>query len=101
MLDNLRRAHRGPTLAFYLDIPLAETLHRHAQRPQATQFSADDMRGWYRQHDVLGFPDEHVIGPRSTHDDTVNLIFSRLPPAVHRRIQAVGRSQPAPPQPTE
>jgi len=100
MLDELRRTHRGTTLSFYLDIPLTETLRRHAQRPQATQFSADDMRGWYLEHDVLGFPGEHVIGPRATHDDTVNLIFNRIPPAVHRRVQATRRLA-APPQPPE
>lgn len=87
MLDDLRRAHRGTTLAFYLDIPFEETLRRHTQRSQAVQFTAEEMRGWYVPHDVLGFPGEHVIGPQSTLDDTATMIFSRLPGPGDRQLR--------------
>ena len=94
MLDELRRAHRGTTAAFYLDISLDETLRRHTQRPQATQFSEQDMRGWYLERDVLGFPGEQVIGARSTLDDTTNLIFSRLPDTQGRVLLVKPASEP-------
>jgi hypothetical protein len=57
----LQRAHQGHTFLYYLDVSLEETLRRHATRPQATEFSADDMRCWYQQADLLGFEGEHVI----------------------------------------
>jgi len=61
MIAALRRAHRGQTFFYYLDVSLAETLRQHATRPQASQFSADDMRGWYRPGDLLGFDGERAI----------------------------------------
>ncbi|GAA1400957.1 kinase [Catellatospora coxensis] len=69
--------HRGPSSVFYLDIPLEETLRRHATRPQATEFTPDQMRGWYTERDVLGVDGEHVIGPESAFADTVALIAAR------------------------
>jgi hypothetical protein len=50
----LRAGHRGRTLFVYLNVPLDETLRRHATRSQSTQFTADDMRGWYVHHDFVG-----------------------------------------------
>ncbi|MER5321671.1 DUF4162 domain-containing protein [Streptosporangium roseum] len=49
----LRRDHPGPSFCFYLDIHLAETLRRHATRPQRSQFSGEQMRQWYRKRDLL------------------------------------------------
>jgi len=71
MLTALLSAHRGRTAVFYLDVSLAETLHRHATRPQAEQFTAADMRGWYTPRDLLGLDDEQVIPESSTLDETV------------------------------
>lgn len=61
----LHHAHRGTTHLFYLDVSLDETLRRHTTRPQAAEFTPEDMRGWYTQRDLLGFGDEHVIGEAS------------------------------------
>lgn len=47
MLDGLRRDHLGRSCFYYLDVPWAETVRRHATRPQAAEFGVDDMRGWY------------------------------------------------------
>jgi predicted kinase len=54
MLAALAADHRGCATVVYLDVTLAETLRRHRTRPQADQFTADDMRGWYRSRVVLG-----------------------------------------------
>ncbi len=61
MLTSLRDGHRGRSLFCYLDVSLAETLRRHLTRPQATEFTTDQMSGWYAAHGVLGWPDELVL----------------------------------------
>lgn len=65
MLTALRDGHRGRTVFVYLDVSLPETLRRHETRPQATEFTADDMRGWYAPRDLLGYDDEVVL-PETT-----------------------------------
>lgn len=74
MLADLAAGHRGETYVFYLDVPLAETLRRHALRPQAAEFSAADMRGWYLPDDRLGLAGERVLTPTATLDEAVRLI---------------------------
>jgi adenylate kinase family enzyme len=74
MLAALWRSHRGRSWAFYLDVSFEETTRRHATRPQATQFTVENMRGWYRTRDLLGFADEHVVGQDPSLDRTVALI---------------------------
>jgi len=64
-LTALRNDHRGRSLFCYLDVSLAETLRRHLTRPQASEFTAEHMSGWYAAHDVLGLPDELVL-PETT-----------------------------------
>jgi predicted kinase len=71
MLTALLSAHRGRTAVFYLDVSFDETLRRHGTRPQAGQFTADDMRGWYAPRDLLGCDDEQVIPESSALDETV------------------------------
>jgi predicted kinase len=75
-LDELRRVHRGPAHFFYLNVSLEETLRRHGTRPQAVEFTADDMRGWYNVDDLLHFDGEHVIPETSTIEETVAYIAS-------------------------
>jgi predicted kinase len=70
-LAELRRAHGGPTFFFYLDVSLEETLRRHRTRPQAAEFTPDQMRGWYRAEDLLHVTGERVIPESSTIDETV------------------------------
>jgi predicted kinase len=74
-LHGLIRDHAGPAFVYYLDIPFAETVRRHATRLLATEFTAADMRGWYHDHDVLGTPGEYVIDESSTLDESVDLIL--------------------------
>ncbi len=74
MIAALRRAHRGTTHLFYLDVSLEETLRRHALRPQATEFTAEDMRGWYIPRDLLGLTDECVVSEASSIEATITHI---------------------------
>ena len=85
MLAGLKRDHLGPTWFYYLDVALDETLRRHATRPQASEFGADDMRRWYRPRDLLTAIQERVIPETSTLRQTVSLILAdaKLPISTH------------------
>jgi hypothetical protein len=80
-LRALLAAHRGRTLTYYLDVDLQETFARHAGRPQAAEFSTDQMTEWFVAQDVLDVPGEVVIPQTFSLADTVNKISrdARLP----------------------
>lgn len=85
MLARLRADHRGPTHAYYLDVPFAETLVRHATKPIAHDVGEADLRDWYRPLDLLPGGAETVIGADSALADTVGRVLrdtglDRLPP---------------------
>jgi predicted kinase len=84
MIEDLVRGHRGETHLFYLDVPLEETLRRHAARPQASEFTTDNMRTWYLPDDRLNLDGEHVIGPTPSLDQAIDVIArtAGFPPAV-------------------
>ncbi|MGW6686290.1 AAA family ATPase [Streptomyces sp. NPDC054961] len=71
MLDALRRAHRGRTHFYYLDVPFAETVRRHVGKPQAAEYGEERMREWYRPLDLLSGDWESVIGADASLEDTV------------------------------
>ncbi|MGY5125386.1 kinase [Streptomyces nigrescens] len=75
MLAQLRADHRGRTHGYYLDVPFAETLARHATKPQAGEYGEAEMRGWYRARDLLPGAVETVIGADSALAETVNRIL--------------------------
>lgn len=85
MLAALNRDHRGVSRFYYLDVPLEETLRRHATRPQGADFGPDDMRQWHRPRDLLTVIREHVILETSTVRDTVRLILAET-----QLLQAAG-----------
>ncbi|MEV7425877.1 AAA family ATPase [Streptomyces sp. NPDC091212] len=85
MLTRLRADHRGPTYAYYLDVPLAETLVRHTTKPIADEVGETRLRDWYRPSDLLPGGIETVIGADSSLAATVDRIMrdtglARLPP---------------------
>jgi predicted kinase len=76
MLAGLGRDHLGWSCFYYLDVSLEETLRRHAARPQAAEFGADDMRDWYRPRDLLATVRERVIPETSTQAEITSLILA-------------------------
>ena len=76
MLAKLAREYAGPSYFYYLDIPLEETVRRHATRPKATEFSAEEMATWYRSRDLLDSPRETVIDQTSSLEVTVQRILA-------------------------
>ncbi|MGP3980870.1 hypothetical protein [Streptomyces sp. KR80] len=75
MLQALRDDHLGQTHCFYLEVPFEETLRRHATRAQASQFGAEEMRGWYRPVDLLPGGHERIISSRSTLAETIEQLI--------------------------
>jgi hypothetical protein len=81
MIRDLLEAHVGPSFAYYYDLPLSETLRRHALKSNAHEYGEKEMTEWYVERDLLGVPGERIIGPEQTQDETVARIFAEaLPP---------------------
>jgi predicted kinase len=74
MLSALVAEHSGEAFIYYLDVTLTESLQRHGGRPQATEFTIDDMRRWYLERDILGLPGEIVVPESSTLEQTIAII---------------------------
>ncbi|WP_234388674.1 AAA family ATPase [Streptomyces sp. AS58] len=75
MIAQLRSDHRGPTHCYYLDVPFAETLARHATKPIADDVSETQLRDWYRPCDLLPGGIETVIGAESRLRETVDRVM--------------------------
>jgi hypothetical protein len=75
MLDALRRDHRGASFWYYLDVPIEETMRRHATRPQAAEFGRAEMQRWYRELDLLPGGIEQIIPASNSLDDTVRQVM--------------------------
>lgn len=78
MLAGLLGDHRGVSRCYYLDIPIEETLTRHASkadRDDLTRVSERELRAWYHERDVLPGGVETVVGTDSALNDTVERIM--------------------------
>ncbi len=78
MLSGLVTEHAGVSVCAYLDVPFDETVRRHAARPQAAEFTPDDMAGWFDPDDRLGVTGEIVVPESSTADDTVRTLLAAM-----------------------
>lgn len=77
LLDE-QRAHGRSSLIYYLDIPLPETLRRHAGKPLADHVSEEQVFSWYAPHDVLGCPGEQVFDESWSEDAILERILGDL-----------------------
>ncbi|MEU5950893.1 AAA family ATPase [Streptomyces sp. NPDC047525] len=78
MLAGLLGDHRGVSSCYYLDIPIEETVTRHASKADPdylAQVTERELRDWYRERDLLPDGVETVIGADSTLADTVERIM--------------------------
>ncbi|MGW8526531.1 kinase [Nocardiopsis sp. NPDC055824] len=75
-LTRLADEHRGLSRCYYLDIPFATTLRRHATRPTAAEFGESEMRAWWRPRDLLPGGTEAVIGKHSTLRQSLDRILT-------------------------
>lgn len=75
MLRSLHADHAGGTYFYYFDVSFEETVRRHATRPQAAEFGADQMRQWYRREDMLDEVHERIIPESASLAVTVSRIL--------------------------
>lgn len=80
LLHRLAHDHQGHTAAYYFDLSWNETLRRHQMRPQAAEFGPTDMRDWYCHHDLLGWPEEHLIPESASLAEITERILTELYP---------------------
>lgn len=88
MLETLAGDHRGVSRYYYLDVPFAETLIRHATKQDAdylAHVTERELRDWYRERDLLPGEAETVIRADSSLSETVDRVMrdtglDRLPP---------------------
>jgi predicted kinase len=74
LLRELIAEHPGPVHVFWLQVSFEETVRRHAGRRDMAHVTAQMMRGWYTDRDLLGVPGEQVIGEESI-EQTVTTIL--------------------------
>ncbi len=59
---------------FYLDVSFDETVHRHATRPEKSEFDAETMRQWWGYASPAGFDGEVMVPEQTGLAATVELI---------------------------
>ncbi|MFF3013209.1 kinase [Streptomyces sp. NPDC057939] len=92
MLAGLLGDHRGVSRCYYLDVPIEETLIRHASKTDheyLIRVTERELRTWYRERDLLPGGPETVIGADNTLNATIDLVMNDtglagLPPRVDR-----------------
>ncbi|MFG2335196.1 AAA family ATPase [Streptomyces yangpuensis] len=90
MLASLLGDHRGVSRCYYLDVPIEETLTRHASKADSdhlARVTESHLRDWYRERDLLPGGVETVVGADSTLAATIDLVLrdtglAGLPPRV-------------------
>lgn len=61
--------------AYYFELPFEETLRRHQARPKSNEFGEEEMRGWWREKDYIGFVKEDVITAEETLESVVERVY--------------------------
>lgn len=88
VLERLHREARESSHFYRFDLPFGETVRRHATRPQAREFGAETMRGWYQERDRLPFVEERIIPAGSSLEATAERLWTETG---LRRSQEAGR----------
>ncbi len=60
---------------YYFDISFAETLRRHATKPNAQEFGEVEMKQWWKEKDVLGLPEEQLLSEQMSIDDIIKKVL--------------------------
>jgi len=82
-LRSLIAAHPGPAHVYYFHLPLEETMHRHATKPNADGYSPRELAEWYVPNDLLGVPGEQILGVADTQQEIVaRIVAEALPPRI-------------------
>jgi predicted kinase len=76
MLTALRQDLPGRCHFWYLDVPFAQTLTRHATKPQAAEYGEAELRAWWRDRDFLPGGFEQVITAGESADNAAARIMA-------------------------
>jgi hypothetical protein len=85
MLSALIGDHPGSAFAYYLDVPLEETLRRHTTKPGTFKYGEAEIRRWWRELDLLPGGIEQIIPAESTLEETAATMMADA---------ALGRDRP-------
>jgi len=78
LFKQIEETFAGQIFAYYFDIPFEETIERHKQRPQQSEFGEPEMRRWWRDKDLLANIPEKMITKEMCLDEIVELIYKDL-----------------------
>ncbi len=70
LLCGLASDHRGLTLSYLWDVPIEETLRRHATKRPKPNFGEAEMRSWWNGHAPVDGLAEQLIGAAESPDQT-------------------------------
>ncbi len=76
MLQRLLADFNGTKYIYYFDLPIEETLRRHANKPNAAEFGETKMRKWWKDKDFLGVSQEKTINQGMSQAEVVRMIVS-------------------------
>ncbi|MCZ4556267.1 hypothetical protein O4215_11845 [Rhodococcus maanshanensis] len=78
MLERLAAAADDGAFFYAYDLSFEETRVRHTTRPEAAEFTPEDMRGWFRGREPLPFTAETLFDAAWSTDATVDHIYGDL-----------------------
>jgi adenylate kinase family enzyme len=59
---------------YYYDIPFEETVRRHQFKPNCADFTAEDMKKWWNENDLLGIKGEKSITKEASLEESIEMI---------------------------
>ena len=75
LLDEIFAAHKGENYMYYFDISFEETLKRHRTKPNANDWTEEDMKEWYPSAHRSDHTLERIIPESYSLDETVAYIL--------------------------
>ncbi len=74
LFENLQKEFGSRILAYYFDIPFEETLIRHRQKPNAHEFGEKEMRGWWKDRDLIKIIPEECFCKELSQNEIIDRI---------------------------
>ena len=78
LFDTAVKEFGNEICAYYYDISFEETLKRHSTKPNKNDFTAEDMRRWWREKDLLENIDEKILTADMSVKDAVDMILQDI-----------------------
>ena len=78
LFETAVKEYGADIFAFYYDLPIEETLRRHATKPNRAEFGEQDMRRWWKEKDYTNVIPEKIITRDMSISDTVDMIYNAV-----------------------